>query len=133
MLVCVYVYAWLSLFLLYMLSFMSLSFPSTHTRPHIKSIILHAHLPVFLKAVPFPLGRGVTVYISPPPYLAPVGLGIVIVYVLYFKKKQGTLQFKDEIDYFKFIDVTNKSTIKELLEHNMNLNFAFEILEWHSE
>ena len=31
---------------------------------------------VFLEAVPLPSGRGVTVYISPPPYLAPAGLVI---------------------------------------------------------
>nr|GEV03995.1 hypothetical protein [Tanacetum cinerariifolium] len=34
---------------------------------------------VFLKAVPLPSGRRVTVYILPPPYLAYAGLGTVVV------------------------------------------------------
>ncbi|GKA85778.1 UDP-sugar pyrophosphorylase [Tanacetum coccineum] len=39
---------------------------------------VHALLPeVFLEAVPLSLGRGVTVYIPPPPYLALAGLGTV--------------------------------------------------------
>ncbi|GJY36463.1 hypothetical protein Tco_0421841 [Tanacetum coccineum] len=37
--------------------------------------------PVFLEVVPLPLGRGVTVYISPPPYLVFTGLGNVVVVV----------------------------------------------------
>ena len=37
---------------------------------------------VFLEAVPLPSGRGVTVYISPPPYLASAGLGNVVVVVV---------------------------------------------------
>ncbi|GKE22801.1 UDP-sugar pyrophosphorylase-like protein [Tanacetum coccineum] len=44
---------------------------------------VHALLPeVFLEAVPLSLGRGVTVYIPPPPYLALAGLGTVVVVVL---------------------------------------------------
>ncbi|GJS56424.1 retrovirus-related pol polyprotein LINE-1 [Tanacetum coccineum] len=39
---------------------------------------------VFLEAVPLSLGRGVTVYISPPPYLALAGLGTVVVVVVEF-------------------------------------------------
>ncbi|GKF62734.1 ABC transporter I family member 10-like protein, partial [Tanacetum coccineum] len=39
------------------------------------SFWVHALLPdVFLEAVPLSLGRGVTVYIPPPPYLALAGL-----------------------------------------------------------
>ncbi|GKB73961.1 DExH-box ATP-dependent RNA helicase DExH11 [Tanacetum coccineum] len=34
---------------------------------------------VFLEAVPLPSGRGVTVYIPPPPYLALPGLGMVVI------------------------------------------------------
>ncbi|GKB77521.1 zinc-finger domain of monoamine-oxidase A repressor R1 [Tanacetum coccineum] len=34
---------------------------------------------VFLEAVPLPSGRGETVYIPPPPYLAPAGLGMAVV------------------------------------------------------
>nr|GEX07432.1 hypothetical protein [Tanacetum cinerariifolium] len=33
---------------------------------------------VFLEAVPLPLGRGVSVYISPPPYLVSAGLGSML-------------------------------------------------------
>ncbi|GJR05415.1 hypothetical protein Tco_0528399 [Tanacetum coccineum] len=40
------------------------------------------HSEVFLEAVPLPWGRGVTVYISPPSYLAHAGLGTVIVDVV---------------------------------------------------
>ncbi|GKB14331.1 COP9 signalosome complex subunit 2, partial [Tanacetum coccineum] len=50
------------------------SFPS----PLMWSFWVHALLPeVFLEAVPLSLGRGVTVYIPPPPYLALAGLGLV--------------------------------------------------------
>lgn len=44
------------MFLLYMLSFMSLSFPSSHT-PHINSICLHTHSCPFGSS-PFTLGQG---------------------------------------------------------------------------
>ncbi|GKC91005.1 hypothetical protein Tco_1151654, partial [Tanacetum coccineum] len=48
-------------------------------------VVMLCRLPeVFLEAVPLSSGRGVTVYISPPPYLASVGLGNVVVVVLYY-------------------------------------------------
>nr|GEW22621.1 hypothetical protein [Tanacetum cinerariifolium] len=37
---------------------------------------------VFLEAVPLPSGRGVTIYITPPPYLVPAGLRYVVVVVI---------------------------------------------------
>ncbi|GJT16934.1 hypothetical protein Tco_0875640 [Tanacetum coccineum] len=40
------------------------------------------HVSVFLEAVPLSLGKGVTVYIPPPSYLALAGLGTVVVVVL---------------------------------------------------
>ncbi|GKC88562.1 hypothetical protein Tco_1149211 [Tanacetum coccineum] len=43
-----------------------------------------ALLGVFLEAVPLPSGRGVTVYISPPPYPVFAGLGNVVVVVVVF-------------------------------------------------
>ncbi|GJR09643.1 hypothetical protein Tco_0792295 [Tanacetum coccineum] len=43
-------------------------------------IVMHCLLPeVFLEAVPLPSGRGVTLYIPPPPYLVSAGLGNVVV------------------------------------------------------
>ncbi|GJS95353.1 ataxia telangiectasia mutated family protein [Tanacetum coccineum] len=45
-------------------------------------VVMLCRLPeVFLEAVPLSSGRGVTVYISPPPYLASAGLGNVVVVV----------------------------------------------------
>ncbi|GJY05232.1 leucine--tRNA ligase [Tanacetum coccineum] len=42
-------------------------------------VVMLCRLPeVFLEAVPLSSGRGVTVYISPPPYLASAGLGNVV-------------------------------------------------------
>ncbi|GJW43583.1 hypothetical protein Tco_0072382, partial [Tanacetum coccineum] len=47
------------------------------------SFWVHALLPeVFLEAIPLSLGRGVTVYIPPPPYLALARLGTVVVVVV---------------------------------------------------
>ncbi|GKC61675.1 hypothetical protein Tco_1089273, partial [Tanacetum coccineum] len=49
-------------------------------------VVMRCLLPeVFLEAVtpvPLPSGRGVTVYISPPPYLVSTGLGNVVVVVV---------------------------------------------------
>ncbi|GKC86014.1 zinc finger CCCH domain-containing protein 6 [Tanacetum coccineum] len=45
-------------------------------------VVMLCRLPdVFLEAVPQSSGRGVTVYISPPPYIASAGLGNVVVVV----------------------------------------------------
>ncbi|GJR66511.1 hypothetical protein Tco_0012576 [Tanacetum coccineum] len=46
-------------------------------------VVMLCRLPeVFLEAVPLSSGREVTVYISPPPYLASAGLGNVVVVVV---------------------------------------------------
>ncbi|GJY15249.1 hypothetical protein Tco_0385671 [Tanacetum coccineum] len=43
-------------------------------------VVMHFLMPeVFLEAVPLPSGKEVTVYIPPPPYVAPAGLGNVVV------------------------------------------------------
>ncbi|GJW40840.1 zinc finger, PHD-type containing protein [Tanacetum coccineum] len=42
---------------------------------------------VFLEVVPLSLGRGVTIYIPPPPYLALAGLGTVVVVVVLWALK----------------------------------------------
>ncbi|GJY38489.1 retrovirus-related pol polyprotein LINE-1 [Tanacetum coccineum] len=53
-------------------------------------------LSVFLEVVPLPLGRGVTVYISPPPYLVFTGLGNVVVVV--------------DVDFWSFGSFGNRSS-----------------------
>ncbi|GJS12170.1 zinc finger, CCHC-type containing protein, partial [Tanacetum coccineum] len=52
--------------------------------------------PVFLEGVPLPSGRGVTVYIPPPPYLAPAGLGYVVVVVVIVESINRHLVKKDD-------------------------------------
>ncbi|GJR80807.1 ataxia telangiectasia mutated family protein [Tanacetum coccineum] len=77
--VCAYVCLCVSYLYVGMLVLFMPSFPS----PLMWSFWVHALLPeVFLEAVPLSLGRGVTVYIPPPPYLALAGLGTVVVVVV---------------------------------------------------
>ncbi|GJU63766.1 hypothetical protein Tco_1245601 [Tanacetum coccineum] len=58
-------------------------------------VVMLCRLPeVFLEAVPLSSGRGVTVYISPPPYLAYAGLGnVVVVVVVVVKIELLTIEF----------------------------------------
>lgn len=71
-----FMYMLACIFLLYMLSFMSLSFPSSHT-PHIKSICFHTHTCQRSGRSPFTLGCECLRLTSPIP--APLRLGIVVV------------------------------------------------------
>ncbi|GKC65394.1 hypothetical protein Tco_1097992, partial [Tanacetum coccineum] len=113
------------------------------------SFWVHALLPeVFLEAVPLSLGRGVTVYIPPPPYLALTGLGmVVVVAIMKFSEKQpferpevsrkqalkmfSNNKFKVKLLYLAYSVISvNQCAVKIKLPHRGNASGAnYEVRE----
>ncbi|GJV29307.1 ataxia telangiectasia mutated family protein [Tanacetum coccineum] len=107
--VCAYVCLCVSYLYVGMLVLFMPSFPS----PLMWSFWVHALLPeVFLEAVPLSLGRGVTVYIPPPPYLALAGLGTVVVVVVFQIDEYISAEIPDPVQ-----DPTGHKVVTNLMMH----------------